>query len=92
VLEALPGVRSAVVAGLPDPHRGQLVAALVAVEPGTNITVHAVLAACRARLAPHKVPRRVVIVDELPTSERGKLRKEVVMQLLAGPDRAKTAS
>jgi hypothetical protein len=33
-----------------------------------------------------------VIVNELPTSERGKLRKEVVMQLLAGPDRAKNAS
>lgn len=88
VLEALPGVRSAAVAGLPDPHRGQLVAALVAVEPGSNLTVHTVLAACRARLAPHKVPRRLVIVDELPVSERGKVRKEVVMQLLTGPDRA----
>lgn len=84
VLEALPGVRSAAVAGIPDPHRGQLVAALVAVEPGTNITVHAVLSACRQRLAPHKVPRRIVIVDELPVSERGKLRKEVVMQILTG--------
>lgn len=91
VLEAVPGVRSAVVAGLPDPHRGQLVAALVAVEPGRNITVHAVLAACRARLAPHKVPRRVVIVDELPTSERGKVRKEIVMQLLTGPGQAENA-
>jgi acyl-CoA synthetase (AMP-forming)/AMP-acid ligase II len=91
VLEALPGVRSAVVAGIPDPHRGQLVAALVAVEPGTNITVHVVLAACRERLAPHKVPRRIVIVDELPVSERGKVRKEVVMQLLTGSDRAQNA-
>jgi len=91
VLEAVPGVRSAVVAGLPDPHRGQLVAALVAVEPGRNITVHAVLAACRARLAPHKVPRRVVIVDELPTSERGKVRNEIVMQLLTGPGQAQNA-
>ncbi|HVN32799.1 MAG TPA: AMP-binding protein [Thermoanaerobaculaceae bacterium] len=92
VLEALPGVRSAAVAGLPDPHRGQLVAALVAVEPATNITVHAVLAACRERLAPHKVPRRIVIVDELPVSERGKVRKEVVMQLLTGSDQARDAS
>jgi acyl-CoA synthetase (AMP-forming)/AMP-acid ligase II len=90
VLEALPGVRNAVVAGLPDPHRGQLVAALVAVLPGANVTVHAVLTACRARLAPHKVPRRVVIVDELPVSERGKVRKEVVMQLLTGPGRAES--
>jgi acyl-coenzyme A synthetase/AMP-(fatty) acid ligase len=83
-LEEIQGVHSAVVAGLPDPHRGQLVAALVATEPGASLTVHAVLAACRARLAPHKVPRRVVIVDELPISDRGKLRKDAVMALLSG--------
>jgi acyl-coenzyme A synthetase/AMP-(fatty) acid ligase len=82
VLEALPGVQSAVVAGLPDPHRGQLVAALVAPRPGVTLTVHAILTGCRTRLAPHKVPRKIVLVDELPTSERGKVRKEVVMQLL----------
>ena len=90
VLEAIPGVRSAVVAGLPDPHRGQLVAAVVAVERGVALTVHAVLAGCRARLAPHKIPRRVVIVDELPTSERGKVRKDVVMRLLEGSGRSQT--
>ncbi len=84
VIEALPGVQSAVVAGLDDPHRGQLVAALVAVEPGTHLTVHAVLAACRERLAPHKVPRRVVIVDRLPTSDRGKVSRDLVMRLLEG--------
>jgi acyl-CoA synthetase (AMP-forming)/AMP-acid ligase II len=92
VLEALPGVQSAVVAGLPDAHRGQLVAALVAAERGANLTVHGVLAACRVRLAPHKVPRRVVIVDELPTSDRGKVRKEVVMKLLTGSGQAQNAS
>ena len=89
-LEEIPGVESAVVAGLPDPHRGQLVAAVVVAERGAALTVHAVLAGCRARLAPHKVPRRVVIVDELPTSERGKVRKEVVMRLLEGPGRSQT--
>ena len=84
VIEEIPGVRGAVVAGLPDRHRGQLVAAVVEAEPGARLTVHAVLAECRTRLAPHKVPRRVVIVDELPASERGKVRKELVMRLLAG--------
>jgi acyl-CoA synthetase (AMP-forming)/AMP-acid ligase II len=91
VLEALPGVHGAVVAGIPDPHRGQLVAALVAAKPGATLTVHAMLVGCRARLAPHKVPRKIVIVDELPTSERGKLRKEVVMQLLTGGAQAENA-
>lgn len=91
VLEEIPGIESAVIAGLPDPHRGQLVAAVVVAERGATLTVHAVLAGCRARLAPHKVPRRIVIVDELPTSDRGKVRKEAVMRLLTGPGRSQTA-
>lgn len=81
-LEAIPGVSSAAVTGLPDRHRGDLVAAVVAVEPGSALTVRAVLAACRGRLAPHKVPRRVVLVDDLPLSERGKLRRDAVLALL----------
>jgi long-chain acyl-CoA synthetase len=75
-------VVNAAVTGLPDRHRGELVAALVAVEPGSGLTVPALLRACRDRLAPHKVPRRVVLVDELPLSERGKLRRETVLELL----------
>jgi long-chain acyl-CoA synthetase len=84
VLLDLPGVRGAVVVGVPDPHRGQLVAALVECEPECGLSVRAVLQACRARLAPHKVPRRVVLVDRLPTSERGKLRRDEVLKLLRG--------
>ncbi len=91
VLEEIPGVSRAVVAGLPDAHRGQLVAAVVEVERGATLTVHAVLAGCRARLAPHKVPRRVVLVDELPLSERGKVRKDAVMELLVGGGQARNA-
>ncbi len=82
VLESLPGVRSAIVTGLPDPHRGELVAAVVAVEPAAGLTVRSVLAACRERLAPHKVPRRLVLVDELPLSDRGKVRRDALLELL----------
>lgn len=88
VLEAIPGVASAVVTGLPDRHRGDLVAAVVAVEPGASLTVRAVLSACRDRLAPHKLPRRVVLVAELPVSDRGKLRRDDVLALLGAADGA----
>jgi long-chain acyl-CoA synthetase len=83
VIEALPGVRGAVVVGLADPRRDQRVAAVVAVEPSAGLTVDAVLQACRERLARHKVPRRVLLVDELPVSERGKVRRDAVLAMLA---------
>jgi long-chain acyl-CoA synthetase len=84
VLLELPGVRSAVVLGIPDPHRGEIVAALVEAEPGSGVDVRSVLETCRARLAPHKVPRRVVVVDRLPLSERGKLQRDEALRLLRG--------
>jgi acyl-coenzyme A synthetase/AMP-(fatty) acid ligase len=82
VLESVAGVRAAVVVGLPDARRGQLVAAMVEAESGSTVTVRALRAWCRARLAPHKVPRRLLVVDSLPVNERGKLQREVVVELL----------
>jgi long-chain acyl-CoA synthetase len=83
VIESIPGVSAAAVIGLPDAHRGDLVATVVAVDPAAKVTVHAILSACRTRLSPHKVPRRVVLVAELPVSERGKVRREELLGLLA---------
>ena len=70
------------VVGLADPRRDQSVAAVVAVAPAAGLTVEAVLQICRARLARHKVPRRIVLVDELPVSERGKVRRDAVLEML----------
>jgi long-chain acyl-CoA synthetase len=81
-LEAVAGVRAAHVTGLPDAGRGTLVAAVVAADPAAGITVPVLLAACRARLAPHKVPRRLVLVDELPLTARGKLDRDAALALL----------
>lgn len=86
-IEALAGVRAAVVVGLPDRHRGDLVAALVAVDRSAGLTESGILAHCRAHLAPHKLPHRLVLVDELPRSDRGKVKREEVVQLLGAPRR-----
>lgn len=84
-IESLPGVRGAVVVGLPERHRGDLVAALVAVDPTAELTAERILVYCRAQLAPHKVPHRVVVVDDLPRSDRGKVERERVLALLTPP-------
>ncbi len=83
VIEGLGGVREAVVVGLPDRRRGDLVAALVATEPTAGLTEAAILAHCRAHLAPHKLPHRLVLVSELPRSERGKVKRDEVLAMLS---------
>lgn len=87
VIEGLAGVREAVVVGLPDRRRGDLVAALVAVDPQANLSEAAILAHCRAHLAPYKLPHRLVLVGELPRSERGKVKRDEVVAMLRAPRR-----
>jgi acyl-CoA synthetase (AMP-forming)/AMP-acid ligase II len=41
-----------------------------------------VLAWCRERLAEHKVPRSVVLVEEIPRTSRGKVDREAVLGLV----------
>jgi len=62
-LHDLPGVAAARVVGQPDERRGEVLAAYVVAEPGSNISAADVTAALRARLAAYKIPRVIKIVD-----------------------------
>ena len=58
--------------GLPHRVWGEAVTAVL-VPAGCVRDDEAVLAACRARLAPYRVPKRVPWVDELPRNAYGKV-------------------
>ena len=70
-LEALPGVRRALVFGVPDARWGQIVAA--AIEAEASLDEPALAAALAARLAPHKRPRLLAVVAALAVTGSGKL-------------------
>ena len=76
-LEGAPGIREVAVVGLPDERWGQVVTAVVVPE-GRGVTLEAVQARARARLADFKVPRRLVLVDALPRTASGKVSKRDV--------------
>jgi acyl-CoA synthetase (AMP-forming)/AMP-acid ligase II len=65
-LEKLPGVREAVVVGLPDPRLGRRVEAVVILSPEASISEAGLLAGSRAALGRVRAPRRVHILCELP--------------------------
>lgn len=76
VLETCPGVLEAAVTGREDPQWGEAVTAIVVVAPGSSIEEADLREHCRARLAPHKVPKRMELVSTpLPRTRSGKLQR-----------------
>ncbi|HRW39511.1 MAG TPA: AMP-binding protein, partial [Aquihabitans sp.] len=73
VLKEVPTVFDAVVVGVPDPRFGERVAAVVAHRPGVEVDVEGLQAHCRSRLAAYKVPRTVVVVEEVVRRPSGKV-------------------
>jgi 3-oxocholest-4-en-26-oate---CoA ligase len=73
VLKSHPAVYDAVVVGAPDDRWGERVTALLQVRPGHVIDEDDLVAHCRGQLAPFKVPRRIVTVDQVQRRPSGKL-------------------
>jgi long-chain acyl-CoA synthetase len=73
VLTACPGVADAGVAGVAHPDWGEAVTAWIVPESGADPRPDAVLAFCRERLAPHKLPKSLHLVGALPRGPSGKL-------------------
>lgn len=79
-----PAVLEAHVIGLPDPDFNEIVACAVVLRDGTvyepgveaSLTDH-----CRECLAPQKVPRRMLILSELPRNPAGKVLEKALREL-----------
>ncbi|MQA65516.1 MAG: AMP-binding protein [Alphaproteobacteria bacterium] len=75
-LMAHPDVATAVTFPVPHLTLGQEVAAAVVPEKGAEMTDETLTRFLRGRLAPFKVPRRFVIVDEIPRGPTGKVSRQ----------------
>jgi len=67
-----PDVADAVVVGLPDDRWGERVVAVVKTAPGATPTLETLQQHVRASLAGYKVPRELVVVDEVERTPAGK--------------------
>ena len=76
VLLAHGQVTEAAAVGVPDPIHGEEVVCYVSLKPGEKPDGDSILAYCRTRLPLPKVPKHVVVVSELPKSDRGKVLRD----------------
>lgn len=67
-----PGVTEVVVIGVPDARWGEVGRAYVLRQTGRDVTMAEVIEHARQRLAGYKVPKSVVVLDELPRLGSGK--------------------
>ena len=70
-----PAVQQVVTFAMPHPKLGEEVAAAVVLREGAEAGPGDVRAFAAGRLAGFKVPRRVVVLDEIPKGPTGKLRR-----------------
>jgi len=77
-LDALSGVLESAVFGVPHPDFGEGVTAVVVPQPSTALSEADLINSLQARLARYKVPKRVLLVDELPRNAMGKVQKNVL--------------
>ena len=75
VLETLPGIREALVVGMPHQKWGQVVTALLVGDASPRPEGDAIVQGLSTRLARWKSPRRIAWVDSLPLTSAGKRKR-----------------
>lgn len=73
---AVDGVAACAVVGIPDDRWGEAVCAVVVPRSGASLTLETVQEGVRERLARYKVPRRLVMLADLPVLASGKVDKK----------------
>ena len=78
VIYELPQVREVAVVGLPDERWGERPVAVVVLADSAALELPDLTDHCRKRLAAFKVPKQLVIRDQLPRNPSGKVLKRVL--------------
>jgi malonyl-CoA/methylmalonyl-CoA synthetase len=77
------GVDESAVIGVPHPDFGEAVVAVVVAKPGAKLNSDAMIADLKSKIANFKVPKKIIIVSELPRNAMGKVQKNILRQTYA---------
>ncbi|RKQ20113.1 AMP-binding protein [Ureibacillus endophyticus] len=80
VLYEHDAVQECVVAGIPDPYRGETVKAFIVLKEGKSVTEEELDKYCRQNLAAFKVPRYYEFRKELPKTAVGKILRRTLVE------------
>ena len=78
-----PDIAEASVIGRPDERWGEIVVAVVVPKADHRVSSEQVMKLLEGRIARYKHPKEVIVVDALPKTALGKIRKEDVRRMVA---------
>jgi fatty-acyl-CoA synthase len=88
ILLELPQVNAVAVIGIPDERWGETGLAVVVPAPGAEVTLDDLTAHLEGRVGRFKVPRSMVVADELPATATGKVLKGELRRMHGQPGRS----
>ncbi|WP_298229982.1 AMP-binding protein [Gryllotalpicola sp.] len=84
LLSGHPAIREIAVVAMPDPRLGEKACAFVVVNEGYDLTLEVVTGFLREqRVAVQKLPERLEIMESLPMTAVGKVRKNLLREMIA---------
>lgn len=83
-LSAFPKIKDVAVIGLPDERLGEIAAAIIELNPGTECTEEEIMEFCRA-LPRYKRPRKIIFAD-VPRNPTGKIEKPKLRKIYGGDE------
>lgn len=83
VLLELPGISGCAVFGVPDQKWGEVGYAAVTFEDGISLSETEMVEFLTERLAKYKIPKRFLVLDEIPRNATGKIRKHELRETYA---------
>jgi len=81
VLRQHPKIKDCAVVGLDDEEWGEVVAAALMLHPSDALDISALSVWLKERLPPYRLPRKFLLVHELPRNAMGKVPKNEVKKL-----------
>jgi|SRR5579871_6838547 len=79
-----PAIAECAVVGVPDPEWGERIATAVVIRNGCALRLEDLRAWAKERMATHKVPSRLLVLDGLPRNAMGKVTKPAIKALFEG--------
>ena len=80
ILKQHPKVKDAAVIGIPDRIKGQAVIAVIALKKGMQGDKEEFLKYCKENMPDYRIPKTIIIRDEIPRDPAGKLLRRILRQ------------